>query len=135
MQKLIKLLFKDKILYIAILCSVAIGVLSFAKLTLQPFKMENGDKLGHVIAYFAHTLFWLLYAVKNRVLKKALLFAISLSFFYGIVIEVLQGAITTYRTTSYYDVLANSVGILLASLIFATYQKNMLKKNWELENP
>jgi glycopeptide antibiotics resistance protein len=42
---------------------------------------------------------------------------------YGIVIELLQGSATTYRTPDVWDVLANSIGVILGSLTFLLFFK------------
>ncbi|XGA85186.1 VanZ family protein [Polaribacter sejongensis] len=39
-------------------------------------------------------------------------------YFFGIIIEVLQQTLTTYRTGDYKDAIANTVGILLGFIIF-----------------
>jgi VanZ family protein len=42
---------------------------------------------------------------------------------YGIIIEVLQSVITDYRTGDYFDVMANTFGVLLALTIFNQISK------------
>ena len=46
---------------------------------------------------------------------------------FGMLIEVLQGTLTTYRTPDWYDILANSIGVCSALLVF-TLLKNFLKR-------
>ena len=52
-----------------------------------------------------------------------------LAFIYGIIIEILQGELTTSRSADFKDVLANSVGILIGILLvfLAKPQLNALK--------
>ena len=44
---------------------------------------------------------------------------------YGTVIELLQGSATTYRTPDVWDVLANSIGVILGSLTFLLFLRNL----------
>ena len=39
-------------------------------------------------------------------------------FVFGMLIEVLQGTLTSYRTPDWWDVVANSTGVVLAVLFF-----------------
>ncbi|WP_342156605.1 VanZ family protein [Joostella sp. CR20] len=71
------------------------------------------DKLVHGIFYFGNTILWYCYLRKanfKNVLPKVSLF----SFVYGIVIEVLQYILPYDRSFDLKDILANSVGILIA---------------------
>ena len=44
---------------------------------------------------------------------------------FGIIIEILQGVITSYRTASYLDIVANTIGVLLAVVIFHVFEKKI----------
>jgi glycopeptide antibiotics resistance protein len=50
-------------------------------------------------------------------------------FFYGIIIEASQGLFFESRTADGWDIIANSVGILLGWLIFQKIKKLFLLKN------
>ena len=52
MQKVIKILFKDKILFIAIGIMLFIGYLSLKKIDNIPIHLSHSDKIYHAIAYF-----------------------------------------------------------------------------------
>lgn len=120
MLRLIKNLFKDKKnrIIIAIFITVSIAILSLIKLGKQPISISNIDKIEHAIAYLFLTFFWLLALVKTKYQT----YIVSICcFFYGIIIEVLQTTITTYRTGDYYDIIANSVGVLLAFTLFSIF--------------
>jgi len=86
--------------------------------------LSHSDKIYHTIAYFSLGLTWLLSFPKS-LQKKKLKYAIVIScIIYGIVIEVLQATLTTYRTASLLDVVANTVGVLVAMMIFnKVYEK------------
>ena len=124
MQTLIKTLFKDNIIYIAIGITLFIGYFSLVKFEGQSIiKISNFDKFQHAFSYFILTLSWLL-AFKDLTNNNKLKYTIALGcVFYGIVIEVLQATLTNYRTASFLDILANLVGIIIALLIFKSVYK------------
>lgn len=88
-------------------------------------KISNIDKLYHSFAYFTLTLSWLLSFYKKPEKKYVIVIGCIIL---GIIIEVLQGTLTIYRTGDYLDVIANSFGVLLALLIFNVIcKKNHIK--------
>ncbi len=115
----IKKLLERNALLIAILLTIFIAVLSLISLKgVHIIKVSNSDKFGHFFAYLTLSLSWL-YAHKNfqyKKIKKITLILLIIS--YGILIEVLQGALTTYRQADLYDIIANSIGILFAAILF-----------------
>jgi VanZ family protein len=120
-----KILLKDKIIFIAIIVAVSIGFLSLIKAPEAPIKISYLDKIYHVIAYFVLALTWLLSFPFSRE-KPKVKYVIAFScVFYGIVIEVLQTTLTTYRTASFLDVVANTVGVFMAFLIFKVVYKKI----------
>ena len=125
MRKLIKILLKDKIIFIAIFIAIAIGFLSLIKAPEPPIQISYQDKIYHIIAYFTLALTWMLsYPVSRQ--KKMIKYVIAFGcVFYGIIIEVLQTTLTTYRTASLLDILANSVGVFIALLIFNSIYKKI----------
>ncbi|WP_233131566.1 VanZ family protein [Tenacibaculum holothuriorum] len=119
MLKLIKRSSKVSRILFALTITLAIACLSLIKIGKQPINISHLDKIEHAIAYFVLTITWLFAFIHH---KNKILIIIS-CLFYGIIIEVLQATITTYRTGDYYDILANSTGILLAYLIFCFFNK------------
>ncbi|WP_373057862.1 VanZ family protein [Zunongwangia sp. H14] len=81
------------------------------------------DKMLHATAYLLLVSIWKLYFIissRDKLNYKANLFWISgLSILFGMLIEVLQGTLTSYRDPDWFDIMANSTGVLLAVLIFA----------------
>ena len=120
MQKRIKVLLKDNIYIFAIAVTLIIICLSLIKMPKTNIKISNIDKLYHSIAYFTLTISWLLSFYKKP--KKKYIIVIS-CIILGIIIEVLQNTITIYRTGDLLDVIANSIGVLLALLIFNIISK------------
>ena len=124
MLKAIKILLKDNLIIISIFVTISIGILSLIEpsksTSLSIFKFENADKIQHFFSYFCLAICWL-YTIKTAIQKRQSRFLVIITcIIYGIIIEVLQGTITTYRTADYKDIIANSVGALLALLIFNT---------------
>ncbi len=118
MQKHIKNLLKDNIFFIAIAITIAIAVLSLIKLGNQPVQISNIDKIEHLIAYFVLTSSWLFAFRATFSNNKNKYLVVVACIFYGIIIEVLQAIITDYREASYLDMLANTLGAIIAMLIF-----------------
>ncbi len=125
MRKLIKILLKDKIVFIAFSITVIICYLSLRRVESFPINLSHSDKIYHAIAYFILALTWLLSfpvsSEKNRV-KYVIAFGCV---FYGIVIEVLQTTLTTYRTASFLDVVANTAGVFMALIVFKSIYKKI----------
>ena len=92
--------------------------------------VDFGDKIFHFLAYFVLTFLWFGACLYNFNFKKrkAIAYASLFSVFFGIVIEVLQYMLTTYRSLDIYDVVANTFGALLAVVIIALKNNIGVKK-------
>jgi VanZ family protein len=100
---------------IAILLTLFITFISLVSLKgITPIKIENSDKIGHLLAYFVLSFSWF-FAVKNK-FNNFLIIILLIS--YGIIIEVLQEVLTLHRQADFIDVLANSFGVILAHLLY-----------------
>ena len=91
------------------------------------FKVSVGgfdptDKMLHAGAYLFLAFIWKLYFVFKRPdferYTSNLLWVAFACFLFGMLIEVLQGTLTSYRTPDWWDVVANSTGVVLAVLFF-----------------
>jgi len=71
------------------------------------------------------TLSWLYAFFKKEKLQENVKYLILGCFIFGIIIEILQGVITSYRTASYLDIIANTLGVLLATVIFHVFEKKI----------
>ena len=126
MLKRIKTLLEDKAILIAISITIFIAILSLIKTDNIPLgSFSNSDKVYHAIAYFFLMLSWLYTFHKKEAFNKNVKYVILACFIYGIIIEVLQGITTTYRTASYLDMLANGSGVVLAVLAFHLFEKKI----------
>ena len=126
------LLVRKVLLWSAILYTLALTLGSLIKpvqLVDRPFKFM--DKLLHAGAYFGLTILWVgCFIMYNWFFKsqwsrrgtlKNLGLVALLAVIYGTIIELLQGTMTDYRTPDGWDILANSVGVLLALLLLSLF--------------
>lgn len=121
------------ILFAALIYTSAI---TYFSLIVMDFKVSVGgfdptDKMLHAGAYLFLAFLWKLYFLfKNTHFKRYtsnLLWVAFASFIFGMLIEVLQGTLTSYRTPDWWDVLANSTGVVLAVLFFMVMAPTMKK--------
>jgi hypothetical protein len=119
MRKPIKKLSERKFLIFTIFFTLFIGLISLISFKGIPdFKVNNSDKIGHFIAYFLLCFSWL-YTFKKEVTIQSHQFKIVILLIaYGIIIEVLQGTITNYRQADFFDVVANTFGVVTAFIFF-----------------
>ncbi|RKS55948.1 hypothetical protein BC962_0923 [Gillisia mitskevichiae] len=107
------------ILIIAVFYTIFISYLSLiqlGKISLGDFNPT--DKMMHLGAYFVLGFVWFFYYLfknQDKSIRFKGFFNISvLIILFGMLIEVLQGALTDYRDPDWADILANSIGVLLA---------------------
>lgn len=112
------------LLFIALLYTSAI---TYFSLIVMDFKVsvagfDPTDKMLHAGAYLFLTVLWKLYFVfiKNHFKRYVfnLLWVAFACFTFGLLIEILQGTLTSYRTPDWWDILANSTGVAMAVLFF-----------------
>lgn len=99
---------------------IALATVSLIRLNNLPdVGVSFGDKIFHFLAYALLTTlcFSTLFLTFSLEKKRAILIAVIFSVIFGILIEVLQDTMTDFRALDVYDVLANSLGALLAFLI------------------
>lgn len=119
----IKTLLKDNSLYISIAITILITLLSLVKMEPKLIvEVSNLDKIQHTFAYMILTISWL---VSRDVKFNATPYLVVLMgcLVFGIIIEVLQGRLTTYRSASLLDVVANSLGIALGFIVFKAFKR------------
>ena len=91
---------------------------------MPEFGTNYDDKLYHILAYIVLTLVWYFAIESNRFNRKIAYLTVS-AIAFGIVIEALQGKLTTHRVGDILDVVANVVGVLLA-LIYIFLKKKSI---------
>jgi len=113
-------------LYFAILLTIAITIGSLIPIENSIVtQVKVSDKFVHTFAYCLLTLSWLFtYKLKIKKFRISLII-LAVIFSYGIIIEILQEVLTDYRQADFFDMLANLVGILIASILFKLiFQRN-----------
>lgn len=110
----IKKLLEHNAYFISFALTAIIIYLSLSSLEHLTVKISVSDKSLHTLAYTSLTLSWL-FAVKKEHQQFRSKFIVAIAvFIFGVVLEILQEKLTVNRTMDYLDVIANSVGILLA---------------------
>ena len=129
MLKIIKRTLKVKIiLLIAVLITLSILFLSLIRVNNLPdLQVNELDKYYHCFAYFVLSLSWLSYfQVSSLNLKTNFIFLVIFALItFGIIIEVLQRALTSYRLFDHQDMIANSIGVLIATVLFLGVRKKV----------
>jgi len=125
-------MFKQFSLLATILYTILLAIASFIKLEDMPeVEVDFGDKIFHFIAYALlfflwYNVFFYFFLKPHRV---AILNAMIFSVVFGIIIEVLQGILTTHRSFDIYDAIANSSGTLIVAILISVYNKLKFKNN------
>ena len=130
MQKLIKPILNSNLpLGLAILCALFIIYLSLSDISAFPkMNVTHEDKIYHFIAYFVLNFLWLLAFIRKYSKSFNLFILISLGIIsFGIIIEISQEILTEIRVFDYYDIVANSSGVVLSYLMFDVFKKRILK--------
>jgi VanZ family protein len=127
-----KLLGHNTLFALVIVLTSLITWASLAKFVFPvKFKVERSDKIGHFLAYFALTIVWTLFLFfserLNKNLKQSLIITSVICILYGVLMEILQGVLTTYRSPDWWDVVANTSGTVFAIFVFAVFKNKILK--------
>jgi len=105
-----------------------VALVWYLSLTSQPLDIDLGtsfnDKIGHTIAY-AWLMLWFgnLYVCRHGRISYSLIFIAM-----GILLEVLQGSMTSARQFSYGDMLANSLGVIVGYVLLTGFPAQLLIK-------
>ena len=111
----------------AIFYTSALATLSLVNLNnVTARSPKNSDKVFHFLAYCLLALVW--YIVFKYGFKwsqtKSLVVTGFLSISFGVLIEYLQGNFTETRQFDVFDILANSLGVILTLLILVIKNKS-----------
>lgn len=118
------------VLIVSILYTLLITILSLVRLgKISVGDFSPTDKMMHAGAYFVLASCWFFYLLVSRednYKYKAGFFKVSLlAIAFGMLIEVLQGALTTFREPDWADILANSFGVLVAFGFFVLFLNSL----------
>lgn len=114
---------------LVVLYVLALTFLSLVSLSDVPsLGFDFDDKIYHSLAYFILTL--VLFNYFNAIKKKnALVISVTIAIVYGIIVELLQYTLTTWRTFDIYDAIANTLGAIIASVLIGVLLKGKVKIN------
>lgn len=120
-------MYRNNTLSIALVFTGVIAFLSLSKIGAYTPKIDVNfiDKYEHIIAYTALTLSWLFAVLRLEKKESTNYWVVFYVFLFGVLMELLQQTITTYRQADVFDVVANSSGILLGYTLF---KKGVSKK-------
>lgn len=114
--------------WIAVFWTAVILYLSFKNPSSESnLNFENADKVVHFTFYFGFVFLWFRYLVyKKCSITKNLIFLFLSAVLLGVLIEILQGLLTTNRQPDVWDAIANSLGALIGAVI----SKRIIEKNF-----
>ena len=111
------LVLKKWALPILVVYALALAVFSLIRLSDIPsLGFSFDDKIYHFVAYFIFACIAYNFFRQTKLTPSLLIASVSVTI-YGIIIEVLQLAMTTYRTLDVYDIIANTLGALVSALV------------------
>ncbi len=111
------LVLKKWALPILVVYALALAVFSLIRLSDMPsLGFSFDDKIYHFVAYFIFTCIAYNFFRQTKLTQSLLIASVSVTV-YGIIIEVLQLAMTTYRTLDVYDIIANTLGALVSAFV------------------
>jgi VanZ family protein len=92
-------------------------------------KIEGIDKGIHFIFHFLFTFLWsvYIYSINKNINRNKIVKVILGSIVFGVLIEIIQEFFTTTRQADSKDILANTLGALVAGILFY-YYTNRIKK-------
>ena len=121
---LIKTLLGHKTLLVGVVIyTILITLASLYRFIVSPFALnfENSDKVLHCVSYFIFEVIWFFFLYfSTRIsmnLRRSLWTSGVVCFVYGILMELAQGFLTTYRSMDWKDAIANTTGIVFAVII------------------
>lgn len=112
--------------WIAVLWTVLVLFLSFKTPSSEPkFYFANADKVVHFTFYFGFVFLWFRFLIEKKIgiIKNQIILFLS-AVLLGILVEILQGLLTTTRQPDVWDAVANSVGALLGLIVSKKINNN-----------
>jgi VanZ family protein len=119
---------KNFIYALSIFYTIALTILSLIPLKDLP-NLNTGfdDKIGHFLFYAIFCMTWFL-SFHSLKIKRSLFAATAFSILFGLIIELLQGEVSYYRTTDVYDFLANTLVTLTMATLIQLKKEVIIKK-------
>lgn len=119
---------------LAVIYSLTLLYFSLIRIKAEslPVNFANADKLFHLGAYFGLSFLWNFFYLAKKKTPKAIpnvWIGVAVIIF-GIIIEILQRDLTTYRGFEWLDIVANSSGVILCHIFLATIGTKFLAKHF-----
>jgi VanZ family protein len=122
---------KKYVFIVTIFYSLALATVCLVQLNdLPKTGISFEDKIFHALSYAVLMGLWfntLVFQFKISTIK-AIIYASIVSIIFGIIIEVLQGVFTVTRKADVFDVMANSLGVLVFATVIFLKNKLTVKK-------
>lgn len=117
------LVLKQIALPLAAIYTIALSILSLISVKgLPSFGTDYDDKLYHILAYFILTVVWYVALGLNQNKKRIVHIALG-CIIYGIIVEAIQGKLTFHRVWDLFDIVANLIGVIIATLYILQREK------------
>lgn len=122
MRHIKNLLGPKVLLFFSLLYTILLTIVALSERSGLPEILwwEYQDKLAHLVAYVVLGCVWgltWLYTRKTGFWNPYFFVIITASIVYGTIVEVLQHTMTTSRTADRWDVMANTIGVILGVVI------------------
>ncbi|MDY8136703.1 VanZ family protein [Aquimarina sp. 2201CG5-10] len=108
-----------------------IAWVSLAKIDTYSINFNLSDKIAHLLAYFIFTIVWFMFFFfskkRNKNFGKSLWYASVIGFLFGLLMEVLQALLTSYRSSEWFDALANTTGIIFAAFLLKLVENKIIR--------
>lgn len=120
------LVLKKATFSLAVGWTLLIAVLCLVKFTdLPSIGVSGADKYVHFTLHFVFTVLWgyYLWLKLNEIALTKIIFVVTSSLCYGILIEILQETLTKTRRADIFDVVANFSGAVVALLLFVLIKR------------
>ncbi len=113
--------------YLAIAWMVLLFILSVVPMNTEPtynwFPLLGIDTVAHIVFHTVLVILWCLSWHHTQILKKRLVYAISMSFSFGLFIEFFQGAFLQGRYFENSDLIANIMGSFIGLALYYAYAR------------
>ena len=124
----IRLSFRYALVVIYVGCIMLLSLLppqDFPKIPL----FVGADKVVHIIMYFIFSMLgsW---ALKTELYPTRILFIIPATIGWGLLMEISQMEMHIGRSFSWYDALANTVGVAIGTLIYMIATRSAFKRSY-----
>lgn len=123
----VRLAFRYTLVVIYVGCIMLLSLLPPQDFPQIPL-FDGADKVVHIMMYFIFSMLssW---ALKTEIYRSRILFIIPATIGWGLLMEISQFEMHIGRSFSWYDALANSVGVAIGTIIYLMVTRNAYKRS------